>query len=102
MDGIHPLYPFHLFLCSRFLCRALLCLHLPGQFLQPLLTDAIDFQQAFHELFRQQKTLVRIRPVLFEVAQAHLPVLPQKALLCFGQAQDEQKVVSVVMIRETS
>ena len=36
----------------------------------------------------------------FEVTQAHPPMLAQRALLCFGQAEVGQEVISVSMIGE--
>ena len=49
VDGVHALYPFHLILCFQFFRYALLCLHLAGQMLQPLLTSSVDFLQVFRE-----------------------------------------------------
>ena len=87
VDGVHPLYPFHLIHRFQFFRYALLCLHLAGQLLQPFLTSSVDFLQVFHEFAGEKKPRVQPWAKFFEVAQAHPSVLAHRALFCFGQAK---------------
>ena len=87
VDGVHALYPFHLILCFQFFRYALLCLHLAGQMLQPLLTSSVDSLQVFHKPAGEKKPRVQPWAMFFEVAQAHPPIFAQRALLCFGQVK---------------
>ena len=98
VDGVHALYPFHLMHRFQFFRYALLCLHLAGQMLQPLMTSSVDFLQVFHELAGEKKPRVQPWAMFFEVAKAHPPIFAQRALFCFGQAKLGQKLISMAVV----